>query len=80
MQPALEQTLSLQGLRFNLDTTFGLYAPLLRSMIHSEAINAMVPTGKRTMRSGGHLKRHLETLSDSERNLMLLTTLSLPQT
>lgn len=80
MQPALEQTLSLQGLRFNLDATFGLYAPLLRSMIHSEAINAMVPTGKRTMRSGGHLKRHLETLSDSERNLMLLTTLSLPQT
>ncbi|KAF9948623.1 hypothetical protein BGZ72_009484 [Mortierella alpina] len=73
MQPALEQTMSLHGLRFNLDVTFGAYAPLLRSMIEAEDINTAVPTGKRTMRSGGHLKRHLNMLSDSERAAMRST-------
>ncbi|KAF9357622.1 hypothetical protein BGX26_003413 [Mortierella sp. AD094] len=71
MQPALEQTLSLHGLRFNVDITFETYAPLLRSMIQAEDINTFVPSGKRTMRSGGHLRRHLSMLSDSERALML---------
>ncbi|KAI1306530.1 hypothetical protein EDD11_004718 [Mortierella claussenii] len=74
MQPALEQTLSLHGLRFNLDTTFSTYAPFLRCMILAEAINTVVPTGKRAMRSGGHLKRHLDMLSESERTLMLSTS------
>ncbi|KAG0000187.1 Sorting nexin mvp1 [Modicella reniformis] len=78
MQPALEQTLSLQALRFNLDVAFRTYAPLLRSMIHSETINTTVPTGKRTMRSGGHLRRHLDMLSESDRDLMLSASLSLP--
>ncbi|CAO3572655.1 unnamed protein product [Mortierella alpina] len=73
MQPALEQTMSLHGLRFNLDVTFGAYAPLLRSMIEAEDVNTAVPTGKRTMRSGGHLKRHLNMLSDSERAAMRST-------
>ncbi|KAF9908602.1 Sorting nexin mvp1 [Lobosporangium transversale] len=74
MQPALEQTLSLHGLRFNLDVTFSTYAPLLRSMIHAESINTAVPSGKRAMRSGGHLRRHLDMLSDNERTLMLSTS------
>ncbi|KAF9112495.1 hypothetical protein BGX27_003286 [Mortierella sp. AM989] len=78
MQPALEQTLSLHGLRFNVDTTFETFAPLLRSMIQAEDINTFVPSGKRTMRSGGHLKRHLSMLSDSERTLMLSSSFSLP--
>ncbi|KAF9571715.1 hypothetical protein EC968_000233 [Mortierella alpina] len=73
MQPALEQIMSLHGLRFNLDVTFGAYAPLLRSMIEAEDVNTAVPTGKRTMRSGGHLKRHLNMLSDSERAAMRST-------
>ncbi|KAF9278009.1 hypothetical protein BGZ68_008841 [Mortierella alpina] len=73
MQPALEQTMSLHSLRFNLDVTFGAYAPLIRSMIEAEDINTAVPTGKRTMRSGGHLKRHLNMLSDSERAAMRST-------
>ncbi|KAF9941645.1 hypothetical protein BGZ67_004476 [Mortierella alpina] len=76
MQPALEQTMSLHGLRFNLDVTFGAYAPLLRSMIEAEDVNTAVPTGKRTMRSGGHLKRHLNMLSDSERAAMRSTSFS----
>ena len=78
MQPALEQTLSLQGLHFNLDVTFSMLAPVLRTMIHAEDINTVVPSGKRVMRSGGHLKRHLNLLSDSERILMLASTIPLP--
>ncbi|KAF9203791.1 hypothetical protein BGZ49_006035 [Haplosporangium sp. Z 27] len=77
MQPALEQTLSLHGLRFNISTTFETFAPLLRSMITAEDMNTFVPSGKRTMRSGGHLRRHLSMLSDSERALMLSSSFPL---
>ncbi|KAG0004896.1 hypothetical protein BGZ79_007684 [Entomortierella chlamydospora] len=78
MQPALEQMLSLHGLRFNVDTTFETYAPLIRSMIQAEEINTFVPSGKRTMRSGGHLRRHLNMLSDSERASMLSSSFPSP--
>ncbi|KAF9930070.1 hypothetical protein FBU30_000907 [Linnemannia zychae] len=73
MQPALEMTLPLHGLRFNLGVTFDTYAPLIRSMIQADAVNTVIPTGKRTMRSGGHLKRHMNTLSEAENQTMLLT-------
>ncbi|KAF9903678.1 hypothetical protein EC991_003453 [Linnemannia zychae] len=78
MQPALENTLPLYGLRFNLGVTFGTYAPLVRSMVQADAVNTVVPTGKRTMRSGGHLKRHMNTLSDAESQAMLLTCFPTP--
>ncbi|KAG0288160.1 hypothetical protein BGZ96_008029 [Linnemannia gamsii] len=51
MQPALENTVALHGLRFNLGVTFGMYAPLIRSMVQADSVNTVVPTGKRTMRS-----------------------------
>ncbi|KAK3836223.1 MAG: hypothetical protein J3R72DRAFT_450775 [Linnemannia gamsii] len=73
MQPALENTLSLYGLRFNLGDTFGTYAPMVRSMVQADTVNTVVPTVKRTMRSGGHLRRHMNTLSDDECRAMLLT-------
>ncbi|KAF9130835.1 hypothetical protein BGW39_002589 [Mortierella sp. 14UC] len=73
MQPALENTLSLYGLRFNLGVTFGTYAPMVRSMVQADAVNTVVPTGKRTMRSGGHLRRHMNTLSEADSQAMLLT-------
>ncbi|KAF9107252.1 hypothetical protein BGX29_006938 [Mortierella sp. GBA35] len=73
MQPALEMTIPLHGLRFNLGVTFGTYAPMIRSMVQADSVNTVVPTGKRTMRSGGHLKRHMSTLSEAESRAMLLT-------
>ncbi|KAF9151795.1 hypothetical protein BG015_006202 [Linnemannia schmuckeri] len=73
MRPALEETLPVHGLRFNLGVTFGTYAPMIRSMIQADVVNTAVPTGKRTMRSGGHLRRHMNMLSDDESQAMLLT-------
>ncbi|KAG0042884.1 Sorting nexin mvp1 [Gryganskiella cystojenkinii] len=75
MQPALEQTLSLHSLRFQLSTTFMLYAPMLRSMLQAQELNTFVPSGKRAMRSGGHLKRHLQILSDQEASALLSTAI-----
>ncbi|KAF8938471.1 hypothetical protein BGZ47_008559 [Haplosporangium gracile] len=73
MRPALEETLPVHGLRFNLGVTFGTYAPMIRSMVQADVVNTAVPTGKRTMRSGGHLRRHMNMLSDDESQTMLLT-------
>ncbi|KAF9540430.1 hypothetical protein EC957_004324 [Mortierella hygrophila] len=73
MQPALEETLPVHGLRFNLDVTFGTYAPMIRSMFQADLVNTAVPTGKRTMRSGGHLRKHMNMPSDAESSAMLLT-------
>lgn len=73
MQPALENTVAIHGLRFNLGVTFGMYAPMIRSMVQADTVNTVVPTGKRTMRSGGHLRRHMNMLSDAESHAMLLT-------
>lgn len=75
MRPALEETLPVHGLRFNLDVAFGTYAPMIRSMVHADLVNTAVPTGKRTMRSGGHMRRHMNMLSDAESSAMLLTCL-----
>ncbi|KAF9583712.1 hypothetical protein BGW38_008791 [Lunasporangiospora selenospora] len=73
MRPALDDSLSFQSIRFNLDVVFDTYAPALRAMIQAEELNTAVPTGKRTMRSGGHLRRHLYILSEQDRQSMLLT-------
>ncbi|GJJ74322.1 hypothetical protein EMPS_06680 [Entomortierella parvispora] len=73
MQPALEQILSIQALRFQLRSAFSLYAPALRAMLQAQELNTMVPLGKRTMRSGGHLRRHLQMLSDQEAACLLST-------
>lgn len=73
MRPALEETLPVHGLRFNLDVAFGTYTPMIRSMVQADLVNTAVPTGKRTMRSGGHLRRHMNMLSDAESSAMLLT-------
>ncbi|KAG0034624.1 hypothetical protein BGZ81_003937 [Podila clonocystis] len=70
VKPALEQTLSLHGLRFNLGTTFDTYLPALQSMVYAESISTVVPTGKRLMRSGGHLKRHLILSDDAYSSLL----------
>ncbi|KAG0346857.1 hypothetical protein BG004_000662 [Podila humilis] len=77
VKPALEQTVSLQGLRFNLDYTFNNYLPALQSMAYAESISTAVPTGKRLMRSGGHLKRHL-MLTDEAYSALLSSRFPLP--
>ncbi|KAF9431123.1 Sorting nexin mvp1 [Podila epigama] len=79
VQPALEQTLSLQSLRFNLTATFDSFVPALQSILFAESISTAVPTGKRLMRSGGHLKRHL-VLSDDAYSSMLSSRLPIPYT
>ena len=73
MQPALEQILPIQVLRFQLRSAFSLYAPVLRAMLRAQELNTVVPLGKRTMRSGGHLRRHLQMLSDQEAASLLST-------